>query len=125
MLDYSVIADEPAPPPVPDHAPIDFAHLFRMTLGDHGLECEVLRLFDRQAEMLVGRMRGAPAAMVAAFAHTLKGSAGGVGAWQVAQAAAEVEAAALRTADFDPALDALIQATSQARAAITNLLRTN
>lgn len=125
MLNYSVSADEPAPPLVPDQAPIDFAHLYRMTLGDHGLECEVLRLFDRQAEMLVGRMRGAAPATVAAFAHTLKGSARGVGAWQVARAAEEVEAAVRRTADCDSALEALAHAISQARAAITDLLRTN
>ncbi|MEA3023854.1 MAG: hypothetical protein QOK01_2706, partial [Alphaproteobacteria bacterium] len=36
--------------------PIDFTHLFCMTLGDHGLEREVLALFDRQVYMLIARM---------------------------------------------------------------------
>ena len=31
-----------------------------MTLGDRSLEREVLQLFDRQAEMLLARMRNAP-----------------------------------------------------------------
>ena len=42
-----------APPLVPVERPIDFEHLFRMTLGDHGLEREVLKLFERQAGMLM------------------------------------------------------------------------
>ena len=32
--------------------PIDLVHLSRMTLGDRGLEREVLALFDRQATVL-------------------------------------------------------------------------
>jgi len=39
--------------------PIDLVHLSRMTLGDRGLEREVLALFDRQATVLVSRMRSA------------------------------------------------------------------
>ena len=49
------IAESPAPTLVPDQ-PIDRTHLFKMTLGDHSLEAEVLRLFERQAAMLLGRM---------------------------------------------------------------------
>ena len=36
---------------------IDRQHLSRMTFGDRSLEHEVLQLFDRQAELLIGRMR--------------------------------------------------------------------
>ena len=38
--------------------PIDMEHLAQMTLGERGLEIEVLRLFDLQAELLLARMRG-------------------------------------------------------------------
>ena len=62
--------------------PIDLVHLSRMTLGDRGLEREVLALFDRQATVLVSRMRSASPGSVTTVAHTLKGSARGVGAWR-------------------------------------------
>ena len=74
--------------------PIDFTHLFCMTLGDHGLEREVLALFDRQVHMLIARMGEVDPSSVPALAHTIKGSARGIGAWPVARAAAAVEAAA-------------------------------
>jgi HPt (histidine-containing phosphotransfer) domain-containing protein len=70
---------------------IDLAHLGRMTLGERSLEAEVLTLFDRQADVLLARMRDCAPAAVAAFAHTLKGSARGIGAWRVAAAADAVE----------------------------------
>ena len=70
---------------------IDLAHLARMTLGERGLEAEVLALFDRQAAVLLARMGDSTPAAVAAFAHTLKGSARGIGAWRVAEAADAVE----------------------------------
>ena len=88
-----------APPLAPVERPIDLEHLFRMTLGDHSLEREVLALFDRQAGMLMERIAQAPSpGSSAAAAHTLKGSARGIGAWQVARAADMVEAAAMTCA---------------------------
>jgi len=36
----------PSPPLAPDDGPIDVDHLVRMTLGDIGLEHEVLAMFD-------------------------------------------------------------------------------
>ena len=48
-----------APPLAPVERPIDLEHLSRMTLGDRSLEREVLQLFDRQADMLMTRMRTA------------------------------------------------------------------
>ena len=98
---------------------IDRAHLRAMTLGDAALAKEVLRLFDRQAEMLIERMRDADPASLAALAHALKGSARGVGAWQVATAAESVE----RTGpDYGVALDRLAQAVRAARGQIAQLL---
>ena len=61
-------------------AAIDRGHLARMTFGDRSLERELLELFDRQAAMLIVRMRAGGAAAVAPLAHTLKGSASGIGA---------------------------------------------
>ncbi|HEY0300173.1 MAG TPA: hypothetical protein VGC36_02500 [Rhizomicrobium sp.] len=55
-------------------AAIDRRHLARMTLGDRSLEQEVLQLFDRQASLLVERMRkidrAGDGAAIGALAHT-------------------------------------------------------
>lgn len=105
-------------------AAIDRAHLSRMTFGDRSLEQEVLQLFDRQAELLIGRMRGGDPAAVAALAHTLKGSATGIGAGQVARAADAAEIAAGGSpSECSQAVDRLAQAVDQARALIAILLR--
>ena len=107
--------------------PIDLVQLARMTLGDRGLEREVLQLFARQVAMLVDRMQGKPVATVAAVAHTLKGSARGVGAWRVAGAAEAVEHAAesAGAADLEDALRTIRTAADEVRATIAELLRAN
>jgi hypothetical protein len=113
-----------APPLVPMERPIDLEHLSRMTLGERSLECELLRLFDRQALMLMARMRPAAPAIVAACAHTLKGSARGIGAWPVARAATLVELAAGKDgADLKGSLGNLGICIGEARAVIADLLR--
>jgi hypothetical protein len=110
-----------ASPAMSAEQPIDRQHLSRMTLGERSLECEVLALFVRQAELLLPRIRqGAPAA-IAASAHTLKGSARGIGAWQVARAAEAVEFA--KPAELAAAVDALGVAIAETSAAIARLLR--
>ena len=105
--------------------PIDLVHLSRMTLGDRGLEREVLALFDRQATVLVSRMRSAPPGSVTSVAHTLKGSARGVGAWRVAAAAEAVEVAAAGEGDLSAAITRLAAVAEEARAVIAELLRGN
>jgi len=45
---------------------IDLGQLARMTFGDRSLEREVLQLFDRQAAILIERMRGTNAAAISA-----------------------------------------------------------
>jgi HPt (histidine-containing phosphotransfer) domain-containing protein len=109
-----------APPPVPVEAAIDLKHLARMTLGERGLEAEVLTLFDRQAAVLLDHMRQAAPQAIAAFAHTLKGSARSIGAWRVAAAAEAVETAAGRHdgADVAGAVARLAVAVNEARAVI-------
>jgi HPt (histidine-containing phosphotransfer) domain-containing protein len=105
--------------------PIDLVHLARMTLGDRSLEREVLQLFDRQALTLMTRIRQVPASAVAAVAHTLKGSARGIGAWRIARAAEAVELAAHAPAEFNAGVDRLGTAVDEARAIIAELLRAN
>jgi HPt (histidine-containing phosphotransfer) domain-containing protein len=75
-------------------ATLDQDHLGRMTLGDRRLEHEVLEIFARQNSLILSRIAGAEPGLVAAAAHTLKGSARGVGAWRVARATERLEQAA-------------------------------
>jgi hypothetical protein len=117
------VAQVSAPPLAPVERPIDLEHLSRMTLGERSLEREVLALFDRQAEMLMQRMQNACAASVAAAAHTLMGSARGIGAWPVARAAERVEATAADGVPADGAIAALAACLRDARATIAELLR--
>ena len=112
-----------SPPLAPGEQTIDLTHLYRMTLGDHSLEREVLQLFERQADMLISRMPGLEPAGIAALAHTLKGSARGIGAWQVARAAEAVErSAASGGADLPNAIEGLAVAAREARTVIADLL---
>ncbi|RYE81797.1 MAG: hypothetical protein EOP19_17840 [Hyphomicrobiales bacterium] len=79
--------------PIHKHHPIDMVHLSRQTLGDHGLECEVLRLFDQMVRVYFGRLEASTTeADVLRHLHTLKGAAAGVGAWGIAELAKAAEA---------------------------------
>lgn len=105
-------------------AAIDRDRLKRMTFGDQSLERELLQLFDRQAEILIARMQASDAPVVATLAHTLKGSACGIGAGNVAQAAEATEFAAERSpAELGAALAGLANAVDETRALIAELLR--
>lgn len=102
-------------------AVIDEVHLGRMTLGDRGLEREILEIFVRQTAIMLGRMAGAGPALMAATAHTVMGSASGIGAWRVAQAAERLERAASAASDpeeQDEAVEDLKAAMLEASAAI-------
>jgi HPt (histidine-containing phosphotransfer) domain-containing protein len=112
-------------PPLSVERPIDLVHLARMTLGDRVLEREVLQLFDRQADMLVVRIQQAARAGISAAAHTLKGSARGIGAWRVARAAEAVELAAGNAAEreLEAAILRLGTVAAETRAVIADLLQ--
>jgi len=115
-----------APPLAPNDRPIDLVHLARTTLGDRSLEREVLQLFDRQSTLLIARMRSAAPAGIATLAHTLKGSARGIGAWRVARAAEVLELAGSSGDEaLAEALGQLKAATDEARAVIAELLLPN
>ena len=117
------IDSQDAPSLAPDDRPIDLVHLARATLGDRSLEREVLQLFDRQSTLLIARLRNAGPGGVAMIAHTMKGSARGIGAWRVARAAEAVELA--DDMEIGGALARLAAATDEARAVIADLLKAN
>ena len=120
------IDSKDAPALAPDDRPIDLVHLARTTMGDRSLEREVLQLFDRQSTLLIARMRSAAPAGVATLAHTLKGSARGIGAWRVARAAEALELAGSGgAAAVGAALDRIAAASDEARAVIAELLLPN
>ncbi len=101
-------------------AVIDEDHLGRMTLGDRSLEREVLEIFVRQTAIMIGRISDAEPSLAAAAAHTLKGSARGIGAWRVAHAADRLEQAAGEghRGDMDDAVEELKAASLEVSAAI-------
>jgi hypothetical protein len=112
---------------------IDTEHLSRMTLGEHSLKREVLALFDRQADILLPRIRRGAPAMAAASAHTLKGSAVGIGAFKVARAVEAVEqvqgfqaqGAQPQDAAAADAIETLAAVLKEAKAEIARLLQTS
>ena len=112
----------PSPPLAPDDGPIDFEHLKRMTLGDAGLEQEVLAMFSAQSAKWLDTLATLPAE-TGALAHTLKGSARAIGAFAAAEAAARLETALANGRDPAEALAELGDAVALARTAIEAILR--
>ena len=112
----------PSPPLVPDDGPLDLEHLRRMTFGDAGLEREVLAMFAGQATRLIGAL-GTMSPEAGRLAHMLKGSAGAIGAFRVAEAADALERAIQNGADPAPDLAELSDAVAEAQRAIRAILR--
>jgi len=75
--------------------PVDLAHLALYTGGDLALNAEVLKLFVGQAEQLIARLRihldKADGKGWHDVTHSLKGAARGIGAFDLADAAAAAE----------------------------------
>jgi HPt (histidine-containing phosphotransfer) domain-containing protein len=68
--------------------PVDLVHLARYTLGNRALEREVLELFLTHSVLYLNRLKQAMSEKDwHNAAHTIKGSARGIGAWQVATSA--------------------------------------
>lgn len=99
---------------------LDEEHLSRMTLGDRCLEREVLQIYVRQSAIMLCRMASADAGTVAAAAHTICGSARGIGAWRVAKAAEQLEQASSGGSEstLDEALTELKAASLEASVAV-------
>jgi HPt (histidine-containing phosphotransfer) domain-containing protein len=133
MLNGAIRADfeqpaEAAPAPMPERA-IDLVFLAQQSLGDKGLEIELLTLFEKQAETIAARLVkpvcGGDRRWQHDLAHTLKGSARAVGAAKVARAAEDFEAALRanvseeRLAEQARVLESVV---SEARAVILSLV---
>ena len=73
--------------------PIDMEHLSRHTMGDPGLQEEVLRLFDQMSHAYYERLEVSTSIdELLRNLHTLKGAAAGVGAFALAELARVAEA---------------------------------
>lgn len=83
--------------------PIDVDYLAKQTLGDRGLEQEVLRLFDVMVQTYMERLEAS--SVVDALLqnlHTLKGAAAGVGAFKLSEMARELETSLKAGEAVDP-----------------------
>ena len=90
---------------------IDREHLARQTMGDEALMCEVLRLFAAQIRDIQAALRSHNARSRQRLGHTLKGAARGVGAFELASLAEELETA--------PDDDAVVERLSHAIDAVS------
>jgi HPt (histidine-containing phosphotransfer) domain-containing protein len=95
MSSLHVHQQTPRNSPTADDRPVDLVHLARQTMGNHDLEREVLHLFLTQSEKCLSRLGDSTYPRRAETAHTILGSARGIGAHQVAKAAEALERAAL------------------------------
>lgn len=111
-----------SPPLAPEGPVIDLDHLARMTLGERELEREVLMLFASQADDLLARLEKIPREG-ASLAHTLKGSARGIGAFVVADAAEQLERRLRQGLSVTAEVVVLRQAIGSAQAAIAERLQ--
>lgn len=76
------------------HRVIDLVHLARQTLGDRGLEQEILRIFAQSSKSYLRGVTDANSEQELKLSlHSLKGASAGIGANGLAQAArtAEIE----------------------------------
>jgi HPt (histidine-containing phosphotransfer) domain-containing protein len=74
---------------------VDLAHLNRMTGGDDALAIEVLGLFRQQWDLWARLLEPTTDTLDwGNAAHTIKGSARGIGAWQLAEVCGTAEEAA-------------------------------
>lgn len=106
------------------YRPIDLGHLARQTLGDKGLEQEVLRLFDDTVRIYFGRVEHSTTVEdLVRNLHTLKGAAAGVGANAVAALAGAAAAGLKDGRPVDPEQIADLEvAVTECRAFIAELI---
>lgn len=95
--------------------PVDYEHLGVQAAGDKDVMREVLTLFVTHCEQVLSELDSADDAKTwKMWTHTLKGSARGVGAFAVAEAAADAERHSLDKSKLGP----LHAAFAEARAYI-------
>ena len=83
-------------PVMAENRPIDLVHLSKFTMGRRDLEAEILGLFRQQLAVSLQKLADLAKQPVddkawKEAAHTLKGSARGVGAWALADVTAQAE----------------------------------
>lgn len=82
---------------------VDYDHLQIQAAGDIGVMREVLALFVTHSEQVIGELeRTSDEKTWKQWAHTLKGSARGVGAFAMAEAAADAERHLLDKSKLEP-----------------------
>jgi hypothetical protein len=83
--------------------PLDRVHLAKQSLGDQGIEQEILRLFGLMVRACLERVVTStnPEALGAEL-HAMRLAAGGVGAWPLARRAGEAEDAIAAGKPVDP-----------------------
>jgi HPt (histidine-containing phosphotransfer) domain-containing protein len=99
-------------------------HLAKQTLGDKGLELEVLRMFDDAAGVYFGRIEHSTTTEeLLRHLHTLKGAAAGIGAKAIADLAGAAERQVRDGGPVDPEqIDDLAIAVAECRAFIADLI---
>jgi len=103
--------------------PVDLVHLSRQTLGDRELEKEVLSLFVNQSTLYLRRLQKAKSVKERiSVAHTIMGSARGLGAWQVAEEAEKFEACCAQNSTHKADCAGLAHAVDNANAYIRELM---
>src|SRR6202012_3409725 len=99
--------------------PVDLVHLSRYTGGDPALNAEILQLFSGQAAELMTKLQAVLEARDLKgwkdITHSLKGAARGIGAFAMADAAANAEPA-LPASDNTAAIRALQDLKREAEA---------
>ncbi len=105
---------------------IDFEHLAKYTDRDESLEAEILRMFVTQAEMWLKALHDSEDSDAwTAAAHSLKGSARGIGAWLLADLCAKAEELGPENSleEHEAAYHKLTEAVAAVAQSIDNYLR--
>lgn len=90
---------------------VDYEHLRSQAAGNIDVMREVLGLFDTHCEQVLAELENAQDAKAwKQWTHTLKGSARGVGAFAVAEAAAEAERHSMDKSTLAPVRAAVAEA---------------
>ncbi len=93
--------------------PVDLVHLSKQSLGDRSLEQEILALFMSQSVLYIDRLENATTDDERKMAaHTILGSARGLGAWQVAREAEIIQQQCHFGCDLSRLKAAVIEANS-------------
>lgn len=91
--------------------PVDYQHLEAQAAGNLSVMREVLELFVAHCEQVIGELeRTDDAKTWKQWTHTLKGSARGVGAFAMAEAAADAERHSLDKTKIEPLRIAFVEA---------------